>query len=401
MKNFRKNQGITLIALVITVIVLLILAGVTISTLTGENGILTRAQEAKNKTEEAQKEEQNTLNSYEDKINEYVGIDWNTALANAQKHPDQKTNTAIGVGTDGKSVNMDLWEFTLLDDGTYALNDIEAINGTIKTSGYNNDNIIEGKIIGTIPQYIKEENENEFKAVTSLRNTFIENTNLKEPPIIPTTINSMYETFARCSELTEMPEIPNGMIDMTSTFYNCINLQNTTNIPNSVTIMNFTFNNCSKITAIHKLPENLETMRSCFQGCSKLLEMPDIPENVVNMQGTFWGCSEITEMKKIPSSVTNISDCFRDCIKLRTASTIPNSVTNMRSVFRGCSDLQGVLEINANLTGKITEDGYEDYLFCLTDATTNEGITLQIIGSCTILDKIIENANNPNITLGI
>ncbi len=380
---------------------MLILAGVTISTLTGENGILTRAQEAKNKTEEAQKEEQNTLNSYEDKINEYVGIDWNTALANAQKHPDQKTNTAIGVGTDGKSVNMDLWEFTLLDDGTYALNDIEAINGTIKTSGYNNDNIIEGKIIGTIPQYIKEENENEFKAVTSLRNTFIENTNLKEPPIIPTTINSMYETFARCSELTEMPEIPNGMIDMTSTFYNCINLQNTTNIPNSVTIMNFTFNNCSKITAIHKLPENLETMRSCFQGCSKLLEMPDIPENVVNMRGTFHGCSEITEMKKIPSSVTNISDCFRDCIKLRTASTIPNSVTNMRSVFRGCSDLQGVLEINANLTGKITEDGYEDYLFCLTDATTNEGITLQIIGSCTILDKIIENANNPNITLGI
>ena len=106
-------------------------------------------------------------------------------------------------------------------------------------------------------------------------------------------------------------------------------------------------------------------------------------------------------MKKIPSSVTNISDCFRDCIKLRTASTIPNSVTNMRSAFNGCSDLQGVLEINANLTGKITEDGYEDYLLCLTDATTNEGITLQIIGSCTILDKIIENANNPNITLGI
>ena len=38
MNNFRKNQGITLIALVITVIVLLILAGVTIATLTGDNG---------------------------------------------------------------------------------------------------------------------------------------------------------------------------------------------------------------------------------------------------------------------------------------------------------------------------------------------------------------------------
>ena len=289
MKNFRKNQGITLIALVITVIVLLILAGVTISTLTGENGILTRAQEAKNKTEEAQKEEQNTLNSYEDKINEYAGIDWDTALANAQKHPDQKTSEAIGVGTDGKSVNMDLWEFTLLDDGTYALNDIEAINGTINTSGYSNDNIVEGKIIGTIPQYIKEENENEFKAVTSLRDTFRGDTSLKEPPVIPSTINSMYETFSQCSELTEMPEIPNGMIDMTSTFYNCINLQNTTNIPNSVTIMNYTFYNCSEITAIYKLPENLETMIYCFKGCSKLLEMLDIPENVVNMRRSFLG----------------------------------------------------------------------------------------------------------------
>ena len=40
-----KNQkGITLIALVITIIVLLILAGVSIAMLTGQNGILTRAQ---------------------------------------------------------------------------------------------------------------------------------------------------------------------------------------------------------------------------------------------------------------------------------------------------------------------------------------------------------------------
>ena len=47
-QNLKKQaKGITLIALVITIIVLLILAGVTIATLTGENGILTRANEAK------------------------------------------------------------------------------------------------------------------------------------------------------------------------------------------------------------------------------------------------------------------------------------------------------------------------------------------------------------------
>ena len=53
----RLNNGITLIALVITIIVLLILAGVTIATLTGDNGILTKATESKNKTEEGEEEE--------------------------------------------------------------------------------------------------------------------------------------------------------------------------------------------------------------------------------------------------------------------------------------------------------------------------------------------------------
>ena len=65
MKKFRKNYGITLIALVITVIVLLILAGVTIATLTGDNGILTRASEGKEKTEEAQREELKHLTALE------------------------------------------------------------------------------------------------------------------------------------------------------------------------------------------------------------------------------------------------------------------------------------------------------------------------------------------------
>ena len=54
----KENKGITLIALVITVIVLLILAGVTIATLTGENGILTKASEASEKTKQANAEEQ-------------------------------------------------------------------------------------------------------------------------------------------------------------------------------------------------------------------------------------------------------------------------------------------------------------------------------------------------------
>ena len=55
--NFKENRGITLIALVVSIIVLLILAGVSISMLTGQNGILKRATEAKNTTEVASEKE--------------------------------------------------------------------------------------------------------------------------------------------------------------------------------------------------------------------------------------------------------------------------------------------------------------------------------------------------------
>ena len=57
----REEQGITLIALVITIIVLLILAGVSIAMLTGENGILTQAQRAKEETENATRQEEEDL----------------------------------------------------------------------------------------------------------------------------------------------------------------------------------------------------------------------------------------------------------------------------------------------------------------------------------------------------
>ena len=52
-EQLKTNKGITLIALVITIIVLLILAGVTIATLTGDNGILTKAQSAKTQNDKA------------------------------------------------------------------------------------------------------------------------------------------------------------------------------------------------------------------------------------------------------------------------------------------------------------------------------------------------------------
>ena len=63
----KTNRGITLVALVITIVILLILAGISISTLTN-TGIFQRAKDAKQKSENSQKEEDKLISEYEKEI---------------------------------------------------------------------------------------------------------------------------------------------------------------------------------------------------------------------------------------------------------------------------------------------------------------------------------------------
>ncbi len=72
----QKEKGITLISLVVTIIVLLILAGISIMMLTGENSLINRAKEAKEKTEEATLREEQQLTDLESVMNGiYVSSD--------------------------------------------------------------------------------------------------------------------------------------------------------------------------------------------------------------------------------------------------------------------------------------------------------------------------------------
>ena len=68
-----RQKGVTLIALVITIIVLIILVGVSINTLVGENGIIIQAQRAKEETQQGKRDEQGGLLSLEQQIDEALG----------------------------------------------------------------------------------------------------------------------------------------------------------------------------------------------------------------------------------------------------------------------------------------------------------------------------------------
>ena len=67
----NKNKGITLVALIVTIIILLILAGISISALT-QTGLFSRAKQAEQKSKEAQEQENAYLGDYENELNKYI-----------------------------------------------------------------------------------------------------------------------------------------------------------------------------------------------------------------------------------------------------------------------------------------------------------------------------------------
>ncbi len=83
----KNNKGITLIALVVTIIILLILAGVSITTLSG-NGLFGRAESSAAKYQAASEAENSTISSildkydyYDNKVNNGVTVSWNAPIA--------------------------------------------------------------------------------------------------------------------------------------------------------------------------------------------------------------------------------------------------------------------------------------------------------------------------------
>ena len=140
----KKNKGITLIALVITSIVLLILAGVSIAMLTGENGLIAKAISAKNKTEEAEADEKDKLAKTNEIMDKYVTNRDGSITVDKDSlnqliddrinekmysptifHGNVVTNT-MPASDNSTKVN----QFTVTESGKYVINYISKLNWT-------------------------------------------------------------------------------------------------------------------------------------------------------------------------------------------------------------------------------------------------------------------------------
>ena len=423
-KTRRNNQkGITLIALVITIIVLIILAGISIMMISGQDGILSRAGNAKEINIAGQEKEQIqlaysaalidtkgtkiTAENFQTELNKYAeatvtenadgsfnivftktnnsytfdsgnfvegsgsSINWEEILADANSNPDKyksedqsSTNGDIGIGTDGKPVNLDLWTYRIINGNEISLS---RVTGCVVVAGYDKNNIVNGQIIGKVPQYIKIDGKNEFYQVTDMKYTFYKCSNLTTAPEIPNSVTSMSNTFDECSNLTTAPEIPNSVTDMKATFYGCSSLTTAPEIPNSVTDMTWTFNGCSSLTTAPEIPNSVTNMNNTFYECSNLTTAPEIPDSVTDMSGTFYGCSSLT-----------------------TAPEIPNYVTDLWYTFCACYKLEGIIVINANPTR---------YADCFLNAAT-KGSGLKVTGSSNKLDELIATGDSNYIKKG-
>ena len=140
-KDSKQNQGITLIALVVTIVVLLILAGITITYVLGDNNIFKLAQDAKNKMEEAIQNDQENFNSLVDYLDESLGkvkipeglevgstvtynpngeYKWQAAYCSSTKTPGTETELNDDVMLKSSEANFKIseWKVLSIDEAT-------------------------------------------------------------------------------------------------------------------------------------------------------------------------------------------------------------------------------------------------------------------------------------------
>ena len=163
-KTFKNSKGITLVALVITIIILLILAGISISALTN-TGIFQKAKEAKQKSDDAALDQNTKLDEYENELDKYLPKQNENSLAKAVKvgdyieyKPDKLDDNALATlknnlknysGASDNTTNSAIarddslrWRVLDIDEKTGAVRLISATptSSTVTLEGYNGYN---------------------------------------------------------------------------------------------------------------------------------------------------------------------------------------------------------------------------------------------------------------------
>ena len=301
-KTFKNEIGITLIALVVTIVVFLMLAGVTVNLIVGNNGIIESANKIKIMVE---------LSKYKEELEIFKLL---KKVENEEFKEDSITagETTLVYNTLEEGKNGSIYDVITSLKNSSLFGKMEIIKGELLINSQNMTEINVAKQLGilvnpykieegvllssntnlalmdstgtvTIPEGVIAIGEGAFAKLSGLKtiiipgtvkeirkNAFNSNADL-EKVILEEGIETIGEgAFAWCEKLTtiELPESLNSIGD--EAFFYCTSLKEIT-IPAKIDIINtYSFNGCRNLTKV-QLPESLKEIKNrAFSGCKKL-----------------------------------------------------------------------------------------------------------------------------------
>ena len=339
-----KEKGITLIALVITIIVLLILAGVTIATLAGNNGIITRASQAAEETRIAQVEEQVNLWKSEKEMGNTTGgtiTSEDNFLQNLKDNGSvtedeiDRTNQIIKIGDTeiyyGSGSELTDIYVALYTDGTLVFNSKDEFDESLLSKNY-------GKIdvFGTNQKPPWYSDANSITTANFLNK------------VVPKSTRSWFNTLKKLTTIQNIANLDTSRVtDMSFMFYCCFDLQT--------------------VDLTHFNTENVTNMKQMFSNCGDINNLDFSSFNtskVTNMDNMFHTCTNLTQLDLSSFNTGEVTDMAymfgrnRNLTTLNLSSFDTSKVTNMANMFYGCKKLT---ELNLSSFDTKKVDNY----FCM------------------------------------
>ena len=379
MKKLKNKNGVTLIALAVTIIVMLILAGVTISTLTGNSGITTNASKAKTKSYLADIKEEYELYLSEKRMDDEYDLD--TLYANDKTIRYEGNEVGTGIAEICSSIKKgDEKKFEIIKGKIYyvsqdknvipiavelgfSINPYEITDGGVLKSSSMNLYLVDNDGHLDLSEY-----EGKIKTIEAGAFSKVE---------IESGINPLQSIV-----------LPKGITTIGDDAFSYNTSLTSIKIPNTVTsIGKRAFQGCTNLTSI-EIPDTVTYIGDyCFSGCNRLQKIKLSKKIQTINQRLLQGCSSLTEIE-IPEGVKSIGyAAFISCNKLTTI-TLPASLTSFNgTAIAGLSRLTEVKVADGNNSFKfengilLSKDGKTMYmaLLTLTEINVPNGV-VSIVG---------------------
>ena len=375
----KRGNGVTLIALAVTIIVMLILAGVTISTLTGNSGITTNASKAKTKSYLADIKEEYELYLSEKRMDDEYDLD--TLYANDKTIRYEGNEVGTGITEICSSIKKgDEKKFEIIKGKIYyvsqdknvipiavelgfSINPYEITDSGVLKSSSMNLYLVDNDGHLDLSEY-----EGKIKTIEAGAFSKVE---------IESGINPLQSIV-----------LPKGITTIGDDAFSYNTNLTSIKIPNTVTsIGKRAFQGCTNLTSI-EIPDTVTYIGDhCFSGCNRLQKIKLSKKIQTINQRLLQGCSSLTEIE-IPEGVKSIGyAAFSSCNKLTTI-TLPASLTSFNgTAIAGLSKLTEVKVADGNNNFKfengmlLSKDGKTMYmaLLTLTEINVPNGV-VSIVG---------------------